>query len=53
MLRIARNDLSDLYRKDTVPGEGIVYEIKLSPLSKQDTFMWIKRRIQMALEFIA
>ena len=52
LLRIAKGDVTHFYRKvkDTDGTESI--QVSLSSLSRQDTFIWIKERMRMALDFI-
>ena len=56
LLRIAKSQpsLHRLYSKTLDPSSRIdLYQINLSPLSRQDTFLALKQRLKLALDFVA
>src|SRR5438105_1574887 len=52
LMRIAKGNIHYLYSKVKSGNEEEVININLSALSKQDTFIYVKQRMRMILDFI-
>jgi hypothetical protein len=52
MMRLAKGDISQIYKKKKEENGTELYQVNLAALSKQDTFITIKRRVKQTLDFI-
>ena len=46
MMRLAKGDISQIYKKKKEENGTELYQVNLAALSKQDTFITIKRRVK-------